>query len=112
DAVHQAPEGFDVLATSAGAPVAAFANEEKCLFGVQWHPEVKHSEFGQKVLENFLFNGAKLEKNWTATSILDEQVALIRDQIGDARVLCGLSGGVDSAVAAALVQRAVGDQLT
>ncbi len=112
DAVHQAPEGFDVLATSAGAPVAAFANEEKCLFGVQWHPEVKHSEFGQKVLENFLFNGAKLEKNWTATSILDEQVALIREQIGDARVLCGLSGGVDSAVAAALVQRAVGDQLT
>nr|WP_245346902.1 glutamine-hydrolyzing GMP synthase [Arthrobacter stackebrandtii] len=112
DAVHQAPEGFDVLATSAGAPVAAFANEEKCLFGVQWHPEVKHSEFGQQVLENFLFNGAKLEKNWTATSILDEQVELIRNQIGDARVLCGLSGGVDSAVAAALVQRAVGDQLT
>ena len=112
DAVHQAPEGFDVLASSAGAPVAAFANEDKRLFGVQWHPEVKHSEFGQTVLENFLFNGAKLEKNWTATSILDEQVALIRNQIGDARVLCGLSGGVDSAVAAALVQRAVGDQLT
>ncbi|MET4003103.1 MULTISPECIES: glutamine-hydrolyzing GMP synthase [Arthrobacter] len=112
DSVQQAPEGFDVLATSAGAPVAAFANEEKCLFGVQWHPEVKHSEFGQTVLENFLFNGAKLEKNWTATSILDEQVALIRKQIGSAKVLCGLSGGVDSAVAAALVQRAVGDQLT
>ncbi len=112
DSVQTAPEGFDVLASSAGAPVAAFANEEKCLFGVQWHPEVKHSEFGQQVLENFLFNGAKLEKNWTATSILDEQVELIRNQIGDARVLCGLSGGVDSAVAAALVQRAVGDQLT
>ncbi|MFC8303661.1 glutamine-hydrolyzing GMP synthase [Specibacter sp. NPDC057265] len=112
DSVQQAPEGFDVLATSDGAPVAAFANEEKCLFGVQWHPEVKHSEFGQQVLENFLFNGAKLEKNWTATSILDEQVELIRKQIGDARVICGLSGGVDSAVAAALVQRAVGEQLT
>ena len=112
DSVQQAPAGFDVLASSAGAPVAAFANEEKCLFGVQWHPEVKHSEFGQKVLENFLFNGAKLEKNWTATSILDEQVDRIREQIGDAKVLCGLSGGVDSAVAAALVQRAVGDQLT
>ena len=112
DSVQQAPEGFDVLASSAGAPVAAFANEEKCLFGVQWHPEVKHSEFGQTVLENFLFNGAKLEKNWTASSILDEQVELIRNQIGSARVLCGLSGGVDSAVAAALVQRAVGDQLT
>ncbi|MDJ0315303.1 glutamine-hydrolyzing GMP synthase [Arthrobacter sp. H35-D1] len=112
DSVHEAPAGFDVLATSAGAPVAAFANEEKCLFGVQWHPEVKHSEFGQKVLENFLFNGAKLEKNWTATSILDDQVERIRGQIGDAQVICGLSGGVDSAVAAALVQRAVGDQLT
>ena len=112
DSVQQAPEGFDVLASSAGAPVAAFANEEKCLFGVQWHPEVKHSEFGQTVLENFLFNGAKLERNWTASSILDEQVELIRNQIGGARVLCGLSGGVDSAVAAALVQRAVGDQLT
>ncbi|MGA7203952.1 MAG: glutamine-hydrolyzing GMP synthase, partial [Specibacter sp.] len=112
DSVQKAPEGFDVLASSAGAPVAAFANEEKCLFGVQWHPEVKHSEFGQKVLENFLFNGAKLEKNWTATSILDEQVDRIREQIGTAKVICGLSGGVDSAVAAALVQRAVGDQLT
>ncbi|WP_425860105.1 glutamine-hydrolyzing GMP synthase [Arthrobacter sp. TWP1-1] len=112
DSVQEAPEGFDVLASSAGAPVAAFANEEKCLFGVQWHPEVKHSEFGQKVLENFLFNGAKLEKNWTATSILDEQVDRIREQIGSAKVICGLSGGVDSAVAAALVQRAVGDQLT
>lgn len=112
DSVQLAPEGFEVLATSAGAPVAAFANEEKCLYGVQWHPEVKHSSFGQKVLENFLFNGAKLDKNWTATSILDEQVALIREQIGSARVICGLSGGVDSAVAAALVQRAVGDQLT
>ncbi|MDJ0318782.1 glutamine-hydrolyzing GMP synthase [Arthrobacter antibioticus] len=112
DSVHEAPAGFDVLASSPGAPVAAFANEEKCLFGVQWHPEVKHSEFGQQVLENFLFNGAKLEKNWTATSILDEQIDRMREQIGDAKVLCGLSGGVDSAVAAALVQRAVGDQLT
>lgn len=112
DSVQEAPAGFDVLASSAGAPVAAFANEEKCLFGVQWHPEVKHSEFGQKVLENFLFNGAKLEKNWSATSILDDQVERIRAQIGDAKVICGLSGGVDSAVAAALVQRAVGDQLT
>ncbi|MCQ9166053.1 MULTISPECIES: glutamine-hydrolyzing GMP synthase [unclassified Arthrobacter] len=112
DSVQEAPDGFDVLASSAGAPVAAFANEEKCLFGVQWHPEVKHSEFGQKVLENFLFNGAKLERNWTTGNILDEQVERIREQIGDAQVICGLSGGVDSAVAAALVQRAVGDQLT
>ena len=112
DSVHEAPEGFEVLATTAGAPVAAFANEEKCLFGVQWHPEVKHSAYGQQVLENFLFKGAKLEPNWTTGNILEEQVDRIRKQIGDARVICGLSGGVDSAVAAALVQRAVGDQLT
>ncbi|XAS66362.1 glutamine-hydrolyzing GMP synthase [Micrococcaceae bacterium Sec5.7] len=112
DSVQKAPDGFDVLATTAGAPVAAFANEEKCLYGVQWHPEVKHSAFGQQVLENFLFKGAKLEPNWTTGNILEEQVERIRKQIGDAKVICGLSGGVDSAVAAALVQRAVGDQLT
>ncbi|UKA53114.1 glutamine-hydrolyzing GMP synthase [Arthrobacter sp. FW305-BF8] len=112
DSVHEAPEGFEVLATTAGAEVAAFANEEKCLYGVQWHPEVKHSAYGQQVLENFLFKGAKLEPNWTTGNILEEQVERIRKQIGDSRVICGLSGGVDSAVAAALVQRAVGDQLT
>jgi GMP synthase (glutamine-hydrolysing) len=109
DSVHEAPEGFEVLATTAGAEVAAFANEEKGLYGVQWHPEVKHSAYGQQVLENFLFKGAKLEPNWTTGNILEEQVERIRQQIGDARVICGLSGGVDSAVAAALVQRAVGD---
>ncbi|MDJ0321347.1 glutamine-hydrolyzing GMP synthase [Pseudarthrobacter sp. PS3-L1] len=112
DSVHAAPEGFEVLATTAGAEVAAFANEEKGLFGVQWHPEVKHSAYGQQVLENFLFKGARLEPNWTTGNILEEQVDRIRKQIGNARVICGLSGGVDSAVAAALVQRAVGDQLT
>src|SRR5919107_564142 len=112
DSVHEAPDGFEVLATTAGGEIAAFANEEKGLFGVQWHPEVKHSAYGQQVLENFLFKGAKLEPNWTTGNILEEQVERIRKQIGDARVICGLSGGVDSAVAAALVQRAVGDQLT
>ncbi|WP_427018882.1 glutamine-hydrolyzing GMP synthase [Pseudarthrobacter sp. P1] len=112
DSVQQAPAGFDVLASTDGAPVAAFANEEKGLYGVQWHPEVKHSTDGQAVLENFLFKGAKLSPNWTTGNILEEQVARIREQIGDAKVICGLSGGVDSAVAAALVQRAVGDQLT
>jgi GMP synthase (glutamine-hydrolysing) len=110
--VHEAPEGFEVLATTAGADVAAFANEDKRLYGVQWHPEVKHSAYGQQVLENFLFKGARLEPNWTTGNILEEQVQRIRDQIGDSRVICGLSGGVDSAVAAALVQRAVGEQLT
>jgi GMP synthase (glutamine-hydrolysing) len=112
DSVHEAPEGFEVLATTAGAPVAAFANEEKRLYGVQWHPEVKHSVHGQHVLENFLFKGAGLSPNWTTGNILEEQVDRIRQQIGDSKVICGLSGGVDSAVAAALVQRAVGDQLT
>ncbi|WP_307794367.1 glutamine-hydrolyzing GMP synthase [Arthrobacter cavernae] len=112
DSVHVAPEGFEVLATTAGAPVAAFANEEKRLYGVQWHPEVKHSAHGQQVLENFLFKGAGLTPNWTTGNILEEQVDRIRKQIGDSKVICGLSGGVDSAVAAALVQRAVGDQLT
>ncbi|MCZ2404346.1 glutamine-hydrolyzing GMP synthase [Paenarthrobacter sp. Z7-10] len=112
DSVQQAPEGFEVLASTAGAPVAAFANEAKGLYGVQWHPEVNHSDYGQKVLENFLFRGANLSADWTAGSIVEEQVERIRAQIGGGRVICGLSGGVDSAVAAALVQRAVGDQLT
>ncbi|WP_146361193.1 glutamine-hydrolyzing GMP synthase [Arthrobacter yangruifuii] len=112
DSVQEAPKGFDVLASTAGAPVAAFANEAKGLYGVQWHPEVKHSAHGQAVLENFLFKGAKLERSWTTGNIVEEQVARIRAQVGNSRVICGLSGGVDSAVAAALVQRAVGDQLT
>ncbi len=112
DSVHRAPEGFAVLATTAGAPVAAFENREQRLFGVQWHPEVKHSETGQTVLEHFLYDGAGLAPDWTPSSIVDDQVAAIKAQVGDARVICALSGGVDSAVAAALVQRAVGDQLT
>ncbi len=112
DSVHRAPQGFRVLATTPGAPVAAFENREQRLFGVQWHPEVKHSEHGQTVLEHFLYDGAGLAPDWTPSSIVDDQVALIREQVGDARVICALSGGVDSAVAAALVQKAVGDQLT
>ncbi|MFC4807144.1 glutamine-hydrolyzing GMP synthase [Falsarthrobacter nasiphocae] len=111
DSVHSAPEGFETLATTAGAPVAAFANEERRLYGVQWHPEVKHSAHGQRVIENFL-DLAGVRRDWSTRGILDEQVSRIREQIGDSRVICGLSGGVDSAVAAALVQRAVGDQLT
>ncbi|WP_146842217.1 glutamine-hydrolyzing GMP synthase [Cellulomonas composti] len=112
DAVHAAPEGFDVLATSEGSPVAAFEHRERRLFGVQWHPEVKHSPLGQRALENFLYEGAGLAPDWNPGNVIAEQVARIRAQVGDARVVCGLSGGVDSSVAAALVQRAVGDQLT
>ncbi|MCZ4151658.1 glutamine-hydrolyzing GMP synthase, partial [Escherichia coli] len=98
--------------TTAGAPVAAFANEAKRLYGVQWHPEVKHCEYGQDVLEHFLYNGAGLKGDWTADNIADEQIERIRAQVGTGKAICGLSGGVASAVAAALVQRAIGDQLT
>ncbi|MEZ0449435.1 glutamine-hydrolyzing GMP synthase [Cellulomonas sp. ICMP 17802] len=112
DAVHAAPEGFEVLATSAGSPVAAFEDRARRLYGVQWHPEVKHSPLGQKALENFLYEGAGLAADWNAGNVVAEQVEKIRAQVGDARVICGLSGGVDSSVAAALVQKAVGSQLT
>jgi len=112
DSVAAAPEGFTVLASSASTPVAAFASVERKLYGVQWHPEVKHSEFGQRVLENFLHTAAGIPADWTSGSIITDQVARIREQVGDARVICGLSGGVDSAVAAAIVHEAVGDQLT
>ncbi len=112
DSVQSAPEGFTVLATSLGAPVAAFEDTERRLFGVQWHPEVRHSAHGQAVLERFLYDGAGLAPDWTPGNVIADQVEAIRAQVGDARVICGLSGGVDSSVAAALVQRAVGDQLT
>ena len=112
DAVRAAPEGFVVTARSSGSPVAAFEDPERRLFGVQWHPEVRHSTFGQQVLENFLHRGAGIEGDWTTGNVIAEQVERIRGQVGDADVVCGLSGGVDSAVAAALVHRAVGDQLT
>ncbi|WP_432208246.1 glutamine-hydrolyzing GMP synthase [Citricoccus nitrophenolicus] len=112
DSVTEAPAGFSVTARTPGAPVAAFESPEKKVYGVQWHPEVGHSERGQEVLRNFLHHGAGLKDTWTTSSVIEEQVALIKEQIGEHRAICGLSGGVDSAVAAALVQRAVGDQLT
>ena len=112
DSVAQAPTGMKVTATTSGAPVAGFEDDERRLYGVQWHPEVLHSTFGQRVLENFLRRGAGLSGEWTAANVVDDLVAVVRAQVGEARVICGLSGGVDSSVAAALVQRAVGDQLT
>jgi GMP synthase (glutamine-hydrolysing) len=111
DQVMEAPEGFEVLASTETTPVAAFENVERRIFGVQWHPEVKHSEQGQRVLENFLYKGAGIEPTWETGNVIADQVSAIRSQVGDARVICGLSGGVDSAVAAALVHEAVGDQL-
>jgi GMP synthase (glutamine-hydrolysing) len=112
DSVSKAPEGFDVLASSGSTPVAAFASDERRLYGVQWHPEVKHSEFGQRVLENFLHTAAGIPAEWNSGNVIAEQVERIRAQVGTGRVICGLSGGVDSAVAAAIVHEAVGDQLT
>jgi len=112
DSVTAAPAGMQVTASSDGAPVAAFEDDRRRLYGVQWHPEVLHSAQGQRVLENFLWRGAGIEPDWTPANVVDELVTAVREQVGDGRVLCALSGGVDSSVAAALVQRAVGDQLT
>ncbi|WP_314856737.1 glutamine-hydrolyzing GMP synthase, partial [uncultured Microbacterium sp.] len=111
DQVATAPEGFEVLASTYATPVAAFGNAEKCFYGVQWHPEVKHSEQGQQVIENFLHKAARLPADWNSGNVIAEQVARIREQVGSGRVLSALSGGVDSAVSTALVHEAVGDQL-
>lgn len=112
DQVSAAPAGFTVLARTAATPVAAFANDERRLYGVQWHPEVKHSDHGQQVLENFLHKAAGLPADWNSGNVIAEQVEKIRAQVGSGRVLSALSGGVDSAVSTALVHEAVGDQLT
>jgi len=112
DAVVAAPEGFRVTGTTGKTPVAAFEDDANRLYGVQHHPEVMHSQFGQLLLENFLYRGAGIEPNWTTGNIVEEQVAAIREQVGGKRAICGLSGGVDSAVAAAIVQKAIGEQLT
>ena len=112
DCVTGAPEGFTVTAQSPGTPVAAFEDLAGRRAGVQFHPEVAHTPAGQRVLEHFLYDVAGIEPDWTNAGIIEEQVAAIRAQVGDKQVICGLSGGVDSAVAAALVHRAVGDQLT
>jgi GMP synthase (glutamine-hydrolysing) len=112
DSVVAAPDGFTVTASTDGTPVAAFEDGVRRLYGVQWHPEVRHSAHGQQGIVNFLTKGAGIVQDWTAGNVIDEQVSGIRERIGADRVICGLSGGVDSAVAAALVQKAVGDQLT
>ncbi|MFG1607307.1 glutamine-hydrolyzing GMP synthase [Actinoplanes sp. NPDC049265] len=112
DSVTIAPEGFMVTASSGGAPVAAFENLTARRAGVQFHPEVAHTEQGQRMLERFLWDIAGIEPTWTPGNIIEDQVSAIRARVGDKQVICGLSGGVDSAVAAALVHKAVGDQLT
>ena len=112
DAVTKAPAGFAICASTEDTPVAAFENESGQIAGVQFHPEVLHSEYGQALLHNWLINIAKCEPTWTTQNIAEAEIAKAKAQIGDKRVICGLSGGVDSAVAAAIIQRAVGHQLT
>jgi GMP synthase (glutamine-hydrolysing) len=112
DAVTAAPDGFDVVATSAGSPVAAFENRARRLAGVQYHPEVMHTPHGQQVLSRFLHEFAGIAPDWTPAGIASVLIEQVRNQVGDGHAICGLSGGVDSAVAAALVQRAIGDRLT
>ena len=112
DAVTAAPSGFFICATTADTPIAAFENATGEIAGVQFHPEVLHSEHGQAILQNWLVNIAKCDASWTTSNIAETEVAKAKALIGNKRVICGLSGGVDSAVAAAIVQRAVGDQLT
>ena len=112
DHVTQVPAGFDVLAETESCPVTVFGSEEKKIYGIQFHPEVVHSEYGNKLLENFLYRVCGAKGDWTMKNYVAEQVAKIREKVGDKKVLCAMSGGVDSAVAATLIHRAVGEQLT
>ena len=112
DQVEALPPDFTVLARTRNSPIAAFAHRTRPVFGVQFHPEVAHTPRGAELLANFLFTVCHAEPSWTPGAFIEEEVAKVRAQVGDARVICGLSGGVDSAVAAALVHRAIGDQLT
>ena len=112
DHVESAPAGFRITATSAENPIAAFEHESKPIYGVQFHPEVAHTARGSDIIANFLVEICHAPPTWTPGAFIEEEVAKVRQQVGGAQVICGLSGGVDSSVAAALVHRAVGDQLT
>jgi GMP synthase (glutamine-hydrolysing) len=112
DSIVAAPEGFRVTASTPEAPVAALEDPARRIYGVQFHPEVGHTARGQEVLKHFLYDVAGCRPTWTMTSVIEQSVAAIRAQVGAEKVICGLSGGVDSAVAAALVHKAIGDQLT
>ncbi|ALB48308.1 MULTISPECIES: glutamine-hydrolyzing GMP synthase [Clostridium] len=112
DYIEEAPKGFKVIATTEVCPVAAMENEEKRLYGVQFHAEVEHTQFGQKMLENFIHNICGLENSWSMGSFAEEKIKEIKELVGDKKVLCALSGGVDSSVAAMIVHKAIGHNLT
>jgi len=112
DTITRAPEGFQVVASTPDTPAAAFESRERGLYGVQFHPEVVHTQMGQDLLKHFLYDACGCRPSWTMLSVIETQVEAIRAQVGDGRAICGLSGGVDSAVAAALVHKAIGHQLT
>ena len=112
DAVSRVPEGFTVTSTTDVCPVASMEDASRNLFATQFHPEVRHTAYGKTILENFLFGVCDLKRDWTMDNIIDEKVEAIREQVGDRKVILALSGGVDSSVVAALVHRAIGDQLT
>jgi GMP synthase (glutamine-hydrolysing) len=112
DVVREAPEGFTALASSPSSPVAAYEMPDRALYGIQFHPEVVHTPYGTEILTRFLRDVAGCTEQWSAASVITEQVEKIRAQVGEGRVICGLSGGVDSSVAALLVHKAVGERLT
>ncbi len=112
DTVYEPPPGFTALASSSSSPVAAVEDAERGIYGIQFHPEVVHTPYGQEILTRFLTEVCGCEQTWSPASIVEEQIRRIREQVGDANVICGLSGGVDSSVAALLVHRAIGEQLT
>ncbi|MBN7576606.1 GMP synthase (glutamine-hydrolyzing) [Clostridium sp. 2-1] len=112
DYIEEAPKGFKVIGTTEVCPVAAMENEEKRLYGVQFHAEVEHTQFGQKMLENFIHNICGLENSWSMGSFAEEKIKEIKELVGDKKVLCALSGGVDSSVAAMIVHKAIGHNLT
>jgi len=112
DTVFEPPPGFQALAASTASPVAAFESPSRAVYGIQFHPEVVHTPYGQQVLTNFLHDVCGCDGSWSPRSVIDEQIERIRAQVGDGRAICGLSGGVDSSVAALLVHRAIGDRLT
>src|SRR5919202_7130419 len=112
DTVFEPPPGFTALAASTESPVAAMEDQARALYGIQFHPEVVHTPYGTQILDTFLRDICGADMSWSAASVAEEQIRRIREQVGEGKVICGLSGGVDSSVAALLTYLAVGDQLT